>query len=52
MFEQMYFHLFAMVSKALEALPFAPNTAESRWILEKAMTETEEMYISEEKPHS
>lgn len=48
MFEKMYYHLFAQTAKALETLPYEPGTAQCRWILEKAMSDTEEMYISAE----
>lgn len=46
-YRKMYAILCTAVSEAIDALPYIPETVYARCLLEKALWEAEEVYISE-----
>ena len=47
-YKKMYAILCGAISDALDVLPYLPEDVQARFLLEKALQEAEELYISEE----
>ena len=47
-YKKMYAILCGAISDALDVLPYLSENLEARFLLEKALQETEDLYISDE----
>ena len=48
-YKKMYAILCGAISDALDVLPYSPENLNARFLLEKALTEAEELYLNEDK---